>query len=635
MEIDAEGKGKIVNCTIKRNSKKDNFGLYDKVDLLFKINSKSNQNLVHINNDNSQHSLMPEKESKNELNNEKNISENNQIFDYSKKSSEIPSKKFRSFNTINLGKDPAEIIKTKIFRNVGKKVNNFTQSFEDKNNLLIKLFNNFVHKVSEAHQTFGFFNNNKNVDVNGKIKRMSIKFINFNEVFIFERKIIEYIEKRIFFYNKIINIIKSIFSKDNNINFDVLNSFYKEIDNGISDINIVKKNKIKDNDYSPSDLKEEQVIDSYNHKNNISILNKINDKNILSYINNLNTKLKILNTDRNEPNNNNSYKKIILPSLKTNDNQLYSNSFRNSVKCQNSKTTHKPNKRFDIFNTQNNKEISPIKKDNNGIKINLKAMNSNISKSVDIRNKDKDNDKDNNLSSKDKEITIENHSGLNNDNLRRRKSVVALTVPDYNDINNVNEYILNYKFKEEPIEEKEEIERNKEKEKEKEKKMNKEINKADKKKLKLKVQSSFKSNNTEKDKESNENIEKKEIKKDFKEKESKLNKKNNIKIINKKDDNSIDKDNSDDGGNSSANSFGRGSNKSNESEENKEKENGNIKIVSSKTVSSCESKDPLDDIKYLKRMREKQENIRLKDIEYLFSDSEEKSEEKSEENNNS
>ena len=634
MEIDAEGKGKIVNCTIKRNSKKDNFGLYDKVDLLFKINSKSNQNLVHINNDNSQHSLMPEKESKNELNNEKNISENNQIFDYSKKSSEIPSKKFRSFNTINLGKDPAEIIKTKIFRNVGKKVNNFTQSFEDKNNLLIKLFNNFVHKVSEAHQTFGFFNNNKNVDVNGKIKRMSIKFINFNEVFIFERKIIEYIEKRIFFYNKIINIIKSIFSKDNNINFDVLNSFYKEIDNGISDINIVKKNKIKDNDYSPSDLKEEQVIDSYNHKNNISILNKINDKNILSYINNLNTKLKILNTDRNEPNNNNSYKKIILPSLKTNDNQLYSNSFRNSVKCQNSKTTHKPNKRFDIFNTQNNKEISPIKKDNNGIKINLKAMNSNISKSVDIRNKDKDNDKDNNLSSKDKEITIENHSGLNNDNLRRRKSVVALTVPDYNDINNVNEYILNYKFKEEPIEEKEEIERNKEKEKEKEKKMNKEINKADKKKLKLKVQSSFKSNNTEKDKESNENIEKKEIKKDFKEKESKLNKKNNIKIINKKDDNSIDKDNSDDGGNSSANSFGRGSNKSNESEENKEKENGNIKIVSSKTVSSCESKDPLDDIKYLKRMREKQENIRLKDIEYLFSDSEEKSEEKSEENNN-
>ena len=634
MEIDAEGKGKIVNCTIKRNSKKDNFGLYDKVDLLFKINSKSNQNLVHINNDNSQHSLMPEKESKNELNNEKNISENNQIFDYSKKSSEIPSKKFRSFNTINLGKDPAEIIKTKIFRNVGKKVNNFTQSFEDKNNLLIKLFNKFVYKVSEAHQNFGVFNNNKNMDANTKLKRMSIKFINFNEVFIFERKIIEYIEKRIFFYNKIINIIKSIFSKDNNINFDVLNSFYKEIDNGISDINIVKKNKIKDNDYSPSDLKEEQVIDSYNHKNNISILNKINDKNILSYINNLNTKLKILNTDRNEPNNNNSYKKIILPSLKTNDNQLYSNSFRNSVKCQNSKTTHKPNKRFDIFNTQNNKEISPIKKDNNGIKINLKAMNSNISKSVDIRNKDKDNDKDNNLSSKDKEITIENHSGLNNDNLRRRKSVVALTVPDYNDINNVNEYILNYKFKEEPIEEKEEIERNKEKEKEKEKKMNKEINKADKKKLKLKVQSSFKSNNTEKDKESNENIEKKEIKKDFKEKESKLNKKNNIKIINKKDDNSIDKDNSDDGGNSSANSFGRGSNKSNESEENKEKENGNIKIVSSKTVSSCESKDPLDDIKYLKRMREKQENIRLKDIEYLFSDSEEKSEEKSEENNN-
>ena len=105
-----------------------------------------------------------------------------------------------------------------------------------------------------------------------------------------------------------------------------------------------------------------------------------------------------------------------------------------------------------------------------------------------------------------------------------------------------------------------------------------------------------------------------------------MNKNNNIKIVNKKDDNSINKYSSDDGGNSSANSFGRDSNKNNESEENKENENENGKIVSSKTVSSIESKDPLDDIKYLKRMREKQENIRLKDIEYLFSDSEEKSE---------
>ena len=470
------------------------------------------------------------------------------------------------------------------------------------------------------------------MDINAKIKRMSVKFINFNEVFIFERKIIEFVEKRIFFYNKIINTINSIFSKDNNINLDILNIFYKEIDNGISDINIVQKNKIKEKDYSPSDLKEEQVIDSYNHKNNIATLNKINDKNILNYINNLNTKLKILNTDRNEPNNNNSYKKIILPSLKTSDNQLYSNSFRNPVKFQNSISTHKSNKRYDIFNTQNNKEISPIKKDHDGIKIYLKETNSNISKSIDNRNKDKDNT-NNNLSSKDKEVKIEHNSELNNDNLRRRKSVVALTVPDYHNINNVNDYILNYKFKEEPKEgkeEKEKIESNKEKEKEKEKKMNKEINKADKKKLKLKVQSSFKSNKEEKDKENNENITNKKFTKDIKEKESKANKKNNIKIMNKKDDNSTNKDNSDDGGNSSANSFGRGSNKSNESEENKEKENGNIKIVSSKTVSSCESKDPLDDIKYLKRMREKQENIRLKDIEYLFSDSEEKSEEKRE-----
>ena len=471
MEIDAEGKGKLEKSTIKRNSKKDNFSPYDKVDL-FKNNSKSNQNLVHI-KDNNLHSLVPEKESKNELNKEKNISENTQIFDYSKKSSEILSKKFRSFNKINLDNDSTEIIKTKIFRNVGKKINNFSQTFEDKNNLLIKLFNNFVHKVSEAHQTFGFFNNNKNVDVNGKIKRMSIKFINFNEIFIFERKIIEFVEKRIFFYNKIINTINSVFSKDNNINLDILNIFYKEIDNGISDINIVQKNKIKEKDYSPSDLKEEQVIDSYNHKNNIATLNKINDKNILSYINNLNTKLKILNTDRNEPNNNNSYKKIILPSLKTSDNQLYSNSFRNPVKCQNSISTHKSNKRYDIFSTQNNKEISPIKKDHDGIKIYLKEMNSNISKSIDNKNKDKDKDNtNNNLSSKDKEVKIEHNSELNNDNLRRRKSVVALTVPDYHNINNVNDYILNYKFKEEPKDEKEEkekIERKKEKEKEKEK----------------------------------------------------------------------------------------------------------------------------------------------------------------------
>ena len=42
--------------------------------------------------------------------------------------------------------------------------------------------------------------------------------------------------------------------------------------------------------------------------------------------------------------------------------------------------------------------------------------------------------------------------------------------------------------------------------------------------------------------------------------------------------------------------------------------------ISSKSISSIGSKDPLDDIKYLQKIREKERIARLKDIEYLLTE---------------
>ena len=91
----------------------------------------------------------------NSINNQ--ITDSPKIFDYSEKA------KF----------------KTKIYRVVGKKVNNFGKIFEEKFNSLKELIQNFKTKILEVHNKFKILTNsdNKNSEASVKIKSNSYKFI--------------------------------------------------------------------------------------------------------------------------------------------------------------------------------------------------------------------------------------------------------------------------------------------------------------------------------------------------------------------------------------------------------------------------------------------------------------------------
>lgn len=655
MEINLEEKEKKINHLIQRDLRQEEINNNEKNKLNTNI-SKSNQNLVKVNYEKKYSlSLFSEKESKikkRKLGKTLSI-KIQKILDNSNKNNDI-------FETININsnnsdKDFKESFKTKIFRTIGKKVNNFSQSFEDKNKLLIELFKKFVSKMMEIHHKFGLFSNknSNSMDFNSKIKNLNIKFINFNEVYIFERKIIEFIEKRIDFYNKIINSTDSLFFDNNNINLEILNKFYNELErDNINNINIKNKRNSLENKsekyINSTPIIEDHFIESYDNKNNL--LNKLNNA---DFGNILNIKKTILNTERNYHDKNN-YKKLILPSLKnivTSDNQLYSSSFRNSQKNQNSISSNKTNKIYEIFNKQKNRVVSPIKRENkNRILMSLQAMKSNDDKNkmVKIKLKDKDINNDDiieketnvkDIIEKEEEI---NENFNNNEVKKRRKSVVALTVPNYQNINNVNDYILNYdQFKEdnenkedkkykdnkeykEDKDFKEDREYKKVKEKNEDKKLKQDkVDKIDKEdkgnkdnqlldsiskfskdhKQKIKLELSYDSDNEKKDSE-NKNI-----------------KTNQIEEIKRQDSNDKNKiNNNDDTENfSSEKSFEESSIKK---EDDSKDENKKKHKVSTKTISSIGSKDPLDDIKYLKRMREKERILRLKSIEYLFSDDE-------------
>ena len=85
--------------------------------------------------------------------------------------------------------NPDEVLKTKILRVVGKKINNFSQTFEEKSNSLNDLFQKCKAKISEIRTQFNYYSNSTELNIN-KLKNNPIKFINFNEVIIFERKVI-------------------------------------------------------------------------------------------------------------------------------------------------------------------------------------------------------------------------------------------------------------------------------------------------------------------------------------------------------------------------------------------------------------------------------------------------------------
>ena len=72
--------------------------------------------------------------------------------------------------------NPDEILKTKIFRVVGKKINNFSQTFEEKSNSLNDLFQKCKTKISEIRTQFNYYSNSTELSTN-KLKNNPIKFI--------------------------------------------------------------------------------------------------------------------------------------------------------------------------------------------------------------------------------------------------------------------------------------------------------------------------------------------------------------------------------------------------------------------------------------------------------------------------
>jgi hypothetical protein len=84
-------------------------------------------------------------------------------------------------------------------------------------------------------------------------------------------------EKRNIFYIKIIKSIDSIFSEDYNINFDILNDFYNELNaetNNFKQENYFVKN---DNNYNTLTLNDNESFE--NNNKNLNIIDKINDYN--------------------------------------------------------------------------------------------------------------------------------------------------------------------------------------------------------------------------------------------------------------------------------------------------------------------------------------------------------------------
>ena len=113
--------------------------------------SKSNQNLIHVKCSNKIHSLFLEQEVK--RNKDKKLSIRiSKIEDDDSNNNEFSSK--INNNQSDTENNNKNTFKTKILRTVGKKINNFPQIFEEKNNLLNKLFQKFISKISGIHNKF-------------------------------------------------------------------------------------------------------------------------------------------------------------------------------------------------------------------------------------------------------------------------------------------------------------------------------------------------------------------------------------------------------------------------------------------------------------------------------------------------
>ena len=374
--------------------------------------------------------------------------------------------------------------KTKIYRVIGKKVNNFGKIFEEKLNSLKELIQNFKTKILEVHSKFKILSSsdNKNSDTSVKIKSNSYKFINFNEIYIFERKIVEFMEKRNIFFIKIIKSIDSIFSEDYNINFDILNDFYSELN--IETNNFKQENYFikSEKNYNALTLNDNESFENQNNNKNKNIIDKINDynykifetiENPLSHrepINYVNTEGDVKEKD---------HHKFFLPLLKkesVNKDQLNIKSFRNISKPHElTSLNNETIKHYNVFNSKRRSVMGEIGRNKNNllnsltsshdkkkILLKYKSINPNlrdeendtIKKHKHHHNKDREpskkevkdiNNHNHDLNSRERDLTQKEEENRLKEIIKfKRSSVARLTVRDYGSINNVDNYILNY-----------------------------------------------------------------------------------------------------------------------------------------------------------------------------------------------
>ena len=374
--------------------------------------------------------------------------------------------------------------KTKIYRVVGKKVNNFGKIFEEKLNSLNELIQNFKTKILEVHNKFKILTNsdNKNSEASVKIKSNSYKFINFNEIYIFERKIVEFMEKRNIFFIKIIKSISSIFSEDYNINFDILNDFYNELNTEANNLKQENYFVKSENNYNTLTLNENESIENNNNNKNKNVIDKINDYNYKIFetletphshrepINYVNTEGDVKEKE---------HHKFFLPLLKKesfNKDQLNTKSFRNISKLHElTSLNNETIKHYNIFNSKRRSVMGEIGRNNNILlnsitnsndkkKITLKYKSENHNLKDDVKNiikkhkhhhsKDRETSKkeikDNknhkpDLKLRERDLTQKDEENRLKEIIKfKRSSVARLTVRDYGSISNIDNYILNY-----------------------------------------------------------------------------------------------------------------------------------------------------------------------------------------------
>ena len=592
-----------------KSQKKKNKSNIDLVHInLKKIHSKKKRNSKNMNsqkNNNKKISFLINLQENNENNKDKNT------ITYDKDSNLI-NNKTKEGDNINKESTP----KTKIFRVIGKKVKNFSYNFENKITTLNDSFQKFKVKVLEIHNKFNLLAHSVDTTNSNsiKIKNNGINFINFNEVYIFERKIIEFIEKQILNYMKIISLIESIFLEDNKIDFNSLRKFYHQIEKESYDFS--KLYAFKDESID-KDSRRANTIDIYSNCGHNS--------------NSSSTQNEHLRTEKNLNERNHNLDKFFLPSLRkrilsidntNNNDNLNSDTFRNTHITKNSiKSTTQRNKQFDLFKPTRNSIINSIQRNiNNYPKLKANTIdkyfetNFDINKSIKINSLEKENirkeETPNNNNYRKKSYNLIN-MGKIKDLLKSQKlifpknlkqdqnllnSISNKNIQNNQEINNVNDYILNYNSKKKNLYD---LKENKIKDLDYmlqyKNIIERKTNDIAQKKVKLK---SF-----ENKKYYSRNTETKNNKNDYERKfENSIINESSVDIIKEQ----------------------LNDEKNKNEKEGKDKDNKNNKeLILNKSESSFENKDPLDDVKYLIKLRKQQEEEELKEFEHHFSDNDE------------